>query len=63
MNEILDQYGLDREYAVEILREIEYDYIQIKLSESIEEGANVHPKLPDRLHCLHSIINIIDIEN
>lgn len=56
----LDQYGLDRDGTVEALREIEYEYIQYKLGESIEEEAHVHKKLPDKLHILHSVIKVME---
>lgn len=57
---LLDRFGLDKDTTVKILREIEYDYIHYSLKESIEEEANIHPKLPDKLHCLHSVIEIIN---
>lgn len=60
LSSMLDKYGLDRAETVKMLREVEYEYIQYNLSESIEEQAQVHPKLPDKIFYIHSLIKVIE---
>lgn len=58
----LEEFGLDRLHAIKTLRSIEYKYTQYVMNESIEEEANIHPRVPDELYCLNSIIQAIELD-
>lgn len=60
IKEALNKVGLDKEHVISTLREVEYKYTQYIINESIEEIANVHPKTPDELHCIHSVIKLFE---
>lgn len=60
IEKVLDKYGLDKDFVVSTLKDIEYKYVQYTISESIEEQAHVHPNVPEELFCINSIIKVIE---